>query len=120
MGIADWEQKRIGLGCDGCNANMGERGLRGLLQQRLPWVIGFWCLTHRLELSLKDAPKNTIFSAVGELLLQVYYVYEKSPKKCTELQEVVDKLRACLEPSELPLQGGNRPLRACGCFRKGY
>ena len=111
MGITDWEQKLIGLGCDGYSANMGERGLRGLLQQRLPWVV---VLAHRLELSLKDALKNTFFSSVDELLLQVYYVYEKSPKKCRELQEVVDELRVCLEPSELPLQGGNCPLRACG------
>ena len=114
MGITDWEQKMIGLGCDGCSANMGRRGLRGLLQQRLPWVVVFWCLAHRLELSLKDALKNTFFSSVDELLLQVYFVFEKSPKKCRKLQEIVDELRACLDPSELPLQGGNRPLRACG------
>ena len=81
MNITDWQQKIIGLGCDGCSANMGERGLRGLLQQSLPWVVVFWCLAHRLELSLKDALKNTFFSSVDELLLQVYYVYEKSPKK---------------------------------------
>ena len=53
--------------------------------------------------------------SVDELLLQVYFVYEKkSPKKCRKLQEIVDELKACLDPSELPLQGGNRPLRACG------
>ena len=44
MNITDWQQKMIGLGCDGCSANMGERGLRGLLQQSLPWVVVFWCL----------------------------------------------------------------------------
>ena len=32
-------------------------------------------------------------------------MYEKSPKKCRKLQEIVDELRACLDPSELPLQG---------------
>ena len=114
MNITDWDQKLIGLGCDGCSANMGARGLRGLLQQRLPWVIVFWCLIHRLELSLKDALKNTFFSSVDEFLMQVYYVYEKSPKKCRELQDVVEELKACLEPAELPSNGGNRPLRACG------
>ena len=41
-------------------------------------------------------------------------MYEKSPKKCRELQEIVDELTACLDPSELPLQGGNHPLRTCG------
>ena len=41
-------------------------------------------------------------------------MYETSPKKCRELQEIIEELRACLEPSELPLKGGNHPLRACG------
>ena len=27
---------------------------------------------------------------------------------------IVTELRACLDQSELPLSGGNRPLRACG------
>ena len=26
MKITGWEKKMIGFGCDGCNANMGERG----------------------------------------------------------------------------------------------
>ena len=41
-------------------------------------------------------------------------MYEKSPKKCRELQEVVDEHRAYLEPSALSLHVGNRPLHACG------
>ena len=40
-GISDWDRKLIGPGCDGCSANMGARGLRGLLQQLLPWAIVF-------------------------------------------------------------------------------
>ena len=51
----------IGLGCDGCSANMGDKGLRGLLKQSLPWVVVFWCVAHRLELALKDALKATFF-----------------------------------------------------------
>ena len=46
--------------------------------------------------------------------MQVYYVYEKSPKKCRELVEVVNELKACLDQSEMPQQGGSRPLCACG------
>ena len=92
----------------------GEERAPRLTSAETPWVVVFWCLAHRLELSLKDALKNTFFSSVDELLLQVYFVYEKSPKKCRKLQEIVDELKACLDPSELPLQGGNRPLRACG------
>ena len=35
MEYTDWEKRMIGLGCDGCSANMGERGLQGLLQRSL-------------------------------------------------------------------------------------
>ena len=47
------------------------------------------------------------------MLTRVYYFYEKSPKKCVELAEVVDELRQCLEDGDMPNRG-NRPLRACG------
>ena len=36
MGVTDNEKRMIGLGCDGCSAHIGKRGLRGLLQQSLP------------------------------------------------------------------------------------
>ena len=65
-------------------------------------------------MALKDALKATFFATIDELLLHVYYIYHKSPKKCRELLEVVDELKACLDPSEMPHQGGSRPLRACG------
>ena len=114
MGLADWKTKLIGFGCDGTNANMADRGLKGMLKKAVPWVIVFWCLGHRLELSLKDALKATFFASIDELLLQVYFLYEKAPKKCRELELVVDELKACLEPTEIPSKGGSRPLRACG------
>ena len=94
---------------------MGTRsGLKGLLKEAMPWITVFWCLAHRLELALTDALKNTLFSQVDDMLLRVYYLYEKSPKKCLELNEVVNELKQCLEPTDLPVEGGNRPLRACG------
>lgn len=46
--------------------------------------------------------KIPFFSSVDEFLMQVYYVYEKSPKNCRKLQDVVEELKACLEPAELP------------------
>ena len=74
----------------------------------------FWCLAHRLELSLKDAVKKTLFSSIDEMLMHLYYLYEKSPKKCNELKEVVENLKLCLEESEMPNKRGIRPIRACG------
>ena len=110
VGITNWESKLVGLGCDGTNVNIGDRGLRGYLEETVPWVVVFWCLAHRLELAVKDALNGTLFAAIDEMLLRVY---KNSPKKCHELEEVIDNLRECLESDE-PNEGGSRPLRACG------
>ena len=47
------------------------------------------------------------------MLLRVYYLYEKSPKKCRELDEIVASLKQCINQSDLP-GIGNRPLCGCG------
>ena len=75
-GVTDWENKLIGFGCDGASVNIAAKGLRGYLEESVPWVIVFWCLAHRLELALKDALKGTVFSAIDEMLLRVYYLYK--------------------------------------------
>ena len=41
-------------------------------------------------------------------------MYEKSPKKCCELEDVVSALKSCLEPLEFPEKCGNIPSCACG------
>ena len=111
---SNWEAKCVGFGCDGTSVNIAAGGLRGHLEEPMPWIVVFWCLAHRLELSLKDALKNTFFSNIDDMLLRLYYLYEKSPKKCNELKEVVDNLKLCLEESEMPNQRGIKPVRACG------
>lgn len=71
VGIVGWEEKLIGFGCDGTSVNIGAGGLRGFLEKSVPWVVIFWCLAHRLELSLKDALKDTFFSSIDEMLLRM-------------------------------------------------
>ena len=88
-------------------------GLKGLLTHEMPWVFVFWCLAHRLELSVKDALKPTFFAMVEELLLGLYYIYEKSPKKCRKLEGIGVELKACWEPTEMPSKGGTHPLCTC-------
>ena len=73
--------KLIGLGTDGASANVAASGLKGLVEGRLSWVFWMWCMAHRLELAIKDALKKTAFDLIDELLLRLYYLYEKSPKK---------------------------------------
>ena len=73
----------------------------------MPWIVVFWCFTHRLELALNDALANTCFPAIDELLLPIYYLYKKAPKKCRELDDVVTELScgwsqvSCLQKVEI-------------------
>ena len=115
MGIdTNWKKKLIGFGCDGSNVNIANRGLKGRLYETTPWVPFVWYLAHRLDLSLRNALKNTPFTAVDEMLMHVYYLYEKSPKKCCELKCIILELKACLTEEEMSTQGGSRPIQACG------
>ena len=52
-----------------------------------------WCLAHRLELAIKDALTGTFFDSLDEMLLRLYYLYQKSPKKCRELERVITDLK---------------------------
>ena len=49
----------------------------------------------RLELAIKDALKST-FDEIDEMLLRLYYLYEKSPKKCRELEDIVADLKGTM------------------------
>lgn len=104
----------IGSGCDGASANIAEGGLKGILTRAVPWIFMFSCLAYRHELSVKDALQSTLFGTIDDVLLRMYYMYNKSLKKCHQLEHIIDELKSCLEPSEMPIQGGSCPLRACG------
>jgi len=49
-----YKDKFIGFSCDGTNVNIAKGGLKGLLTKEFPWLVVNWCLSHRLELLLKD------------------------------------------------------------------
>ena len=86
----------VWIGMDGSSANIAGGGLKGLVEAKLPWMFWMWCLAHRLELALKDALKTTYFDSVDGMLLNLYLLYAKSPKKCRQLEEVIADLKECL------------------------
>ena len=83
---------------------------KGLVERELEWIFCMWCLAHRHELAIKDALRGTSFDLLDEILLCLYNLYVKSPKKCTELESIVTDLKGAFKLNE----GGVRPIRACG------
>ena len=88
----------IGGATDGAYVNIAEHnGMKGKLQKELPWLYWTWCYAHRLELACKDAFSSTLFKDIAEVLLRLYYLYAKSPKKSRELAIIVEDLKEIWE-----------------------
>ena len=103
----------VGCGTDGAAVNVsGQNGMRGKITAALPWLFWAWCymLTACLELACNDAFTSHLFRDIDEMLLQLYYLYEKSPRKCRELSDLMDDLKDVYEFPE----GGDIPVRAHG------
>ena len=84
--------------------------MRGKLCKALPWLYWMWCYAHRLELACKDACTSQLCKDLQEMLLRLYYLYSKSPKKSRELCDIVEDLKEVWELSA----GGNIPVRSQG------
>ena len=86
LGIQAIDSKKctrlVGIGTDRASANIAGGGLNGLIEAKLPWMFWMWCLAHRMELAVRDALKTMYFSSVDDMLLNLYLLYAKSPKKC--------------------------------------
>jgi len=101
----------IGGGTDGASVNIGEHsGMKGLMLTAHPGLVWSWCYAYCLELASKYALTSSLFSDIDEMLLHLFYLYEKSPKKTRELEEVVKDLR---EVYEFP-KSGNKPIHSQG------
>ena len=101
----------VGVGTDGALVNISDQNsMKGIHQCSLPWLFWSWCFAHCLKLARKDSLCSHLFNDIDEMLLRLYYLYEKSPKKCRELGDIVDDLK---EVYEFP-EGGNLPVRAQG------
>ena len=69
-----------------------------------------WYFAHQLELTCKDALSSQLFKDIDDMLLRLYFLYSKSPKKSQELSDIVEDLK---EVFEFP-KGGDLPVRSQG------
>lgn len=100
-------RKLVGIGTDGASANIAASGLKGCIDSHLCWIFWMWYMAHRLELAVCDALKSTTFDRIDNLLLKLYYLCKKSPKKCRELEDIVCDLKNCFNFDD----NGLKPVR---------
>ena len=82
--------------------------MKALLEKNAPWLVYMWCVAHKLELTLKDTLSGTVFDNVDDMLMKLYSLYHKSPKKMHELKQLRDLLDFHSE------EGAVKPKRASG------
>ena len=96
----------VGIATDGASSNIAGNGLHGLVEEKLPWVVWMWCLAHRTELAINNALSSTsCFKLIDDMLLRLYYLYQKSPKKCRELANIISDLTEVYEINNQGEQG---------------
>ena len=102
----------VGFTSDGTSVNRGENAsVKTLLLETSPWVVFTWCIAHRLELAMKDSLSNEReFKEIDEMLLRLYYLYHKAPKKLCQLRELSHALAGAMEYHE----GSIKPYKASG------
>lgn len=80
-------KKIVGFCCDGAAVNLGaKRGIAAQLRKEAPWLVAVHCMSHRLELAVKDTFKNE--HAIIEMLQALHNIYARSPKKWSELKDL--------------------------------
>ena len=91
LGLDDYNRRFLGFLSDGASVNFGRKsGLYTdlILRQNSPWIIGFHCMNHRLELAIRDACKESLFDDVFLVLRNIHSIFERSPKRMRGSQTI--------------------------------
>lgn len=93
--LNQWQPRLISMRTDGASVNTGkDNGLIAIMKRDgMLWLLGVWCVAHKMELALLDALKNEKeLQDAKELLQGIYKHYKYSPKAGRELREVATAL----------------------------
>ncbi|XP_014344302.1 zinc finger protein 862-like [Latimeria chalumnae] len=91
FGLLELSNGLVGLVADGAGSNLdGQKGLAQLLRKECEWLVAVHCLTHRLELAVKDSIRGTYFDHVEQLLTDLYSYCKDNPEPLRELATLVE------------------------------
>ena len=106
IGLEKFTDRLCGINVDGASVNLGKhRGVATRLKEVAPWLLAVHCFNHRLELGVKDAFTGIkAFEDIDEMLLKLYYYYQKSPKRLRDLRSFAEEFGETVP----------KPTKACG------
>ena len=82
MGIVSMYQRPANLNVDCASVNTGVHdGLGVKMKESAPWSNGVHCFNHSL-----DTFDKTVFKEVDNMLLKLFYLYRKCPRRLRELK----------------------------------
>ncbi|XP_053571862.1 zinc finger protein 862-like [Bombina bombina] len=119
-----WKEKLVAIGTDGAAVMLGKNG--GVVQKlkgQRKHVVAIHCMSHRLELSVRDtAANNESHQKLKDLLLGLYLFYHKSALNRANLKNSYASLK--MRPLLPTRADGTRWVghfwRALDHFLKGY
>ena len=88
------EDSLVAAAADGASINTGQyNGVFTKLTQTgsedgCPWMLKIHCVPHRMELGIKDAFHKSYFNQIDKVLVDLYYMFKRSPKKWRELKRL--------------------------------
>ena len=110
----DLRNRLVSICVDGAAVNLGVRhGLSALLKEDMPWLVAVHCTNHRLELAAKDACSTSFLDEISTMLLNLHYMYEKSPKRLRELQILAELMEESIRKPDKA--NGTRWLQHKSC-----
>lgn len=94
IGHDSFKEHMVAFCADGASVNHGARGgVKAKLSNECPWLLGIWCLPHRLELAVMGMLKTSVMSGkVMRVLDLLHKTYHNSCKSKRELRELADHL----------------------------
>ncbi|ELU10088.1 hypothetical protein CAPTEDRAFT_187247 [Capitella teleta] len=91
-----YQHQLISATSDGAGVNTGcKNGLLTQLQRDRDWLVTVHCISHRLELALKDCLlKEKSFKDMKDLMIILYYQFKRSGKLKRQFKELAKVLNA--------------------------
>ena len=85
--MPELKDRMLFFASDGTSVNSGiKTGLATKFRKDgIDWLVFVWCLSHHLELALKDSLLDDVFTQFKKSLTNLFNLYHKSSKKLREL-----------------------------------